>query len=541
MALSPTDFVAFSRATGTPYPEDPEERAELAPQVLEFRRSQLQPKEEGPSLGNVLGAAALGLGAIAGGVLAAKQLGAKRAQVSASKIPQQGIESVERLATVNRQRAAEEITRQARAERMPGVVQADLSTVDRLLQDPELTSLVKQQEQEEAAELRSEMARQQARVQKVKREDLWNLVNEIRNETITADQAINALNSGEDQATGRIMRGAQRNEDLDLATVNTLAQQTGSADVATSLTPDGVPVDQVELLQPLTAQQMVESAKQEMIARRQSLEAAGMIPGTVRFERALAQPFRTSATEVVTGTKPIEFGLPMGPIKQTVESVGSQEPLIEKSVVNIGPQAVVTSTAAGTAIRGASPSYHEALPKQQLRQLYGTAEALVPGAPDELGLDLPGIERVRGVIPDVEPQFLSKQEIQYGVLDRPETPGPAGGSAGIGVYGLEPGYVPGAVSKMTGEYSEAASRKPTYVPGWLQKQQNRTGFESLTTPQLAAAAEKAQGPRIQAALEKEITQREVAKQSLEVSEVLRRGRIEGRDPQALLRQRGFNV
>jgi hypothetical protein len=32
MALSPADFAAYSRATGTPYPEDPEERAQLAPE-----------------------------------------------------------------------------------------------------------------------------------------------------------------------------------------------------------------------------------------------------------------------------------------------------------------------------------------------------------------------------------------------------------------------------------------------------------------------------------------------------------------------------
>ena len=48
MALSPADFAAYSRATGTPYPEDPEERAQLAPEVAEFRRNQLkQPESEG--------------------------------------------------------------------------------------------------------------------------------------------------------------------------------------------------------------------------------------------------------------------------------------------------------------------------------------------------------------------------------------------------------------------------------------------------------------------------------------------------------------
>ena len=66
MALSPADFAAYSRATGTPYPEDPEERAELAPQVLEFRRNQLRGQQEESNLPGILGAVAAGLGILYG-------------------------------------------------------------------------------------------------------------------------------------------------------------------------------------------------------------------------------------------------------------------------------------------------------------------------------------------------------------------------------------------------------------------------------------------------------------------------------------------
>jgi len=542
MALAPADFYAYSRATGVPVPEDPEERAALAPDVLEFRRNQLRaPQQESNPLAT-LGAAALGVGALAGSIGLARRLGVGKAKVAASKEPvvtQQGIQNVEAL---GRQAAAEQTVRQLRQERPTGIVQTDLSAVNRLLDDPELKRLVQTQSAEEQAELRSEMARQQARVQAQKREDLWNLVQEIQQEAPVINQTIGALESGEDQMTGRVMRGVLRNEDLDASEINQVARQTGSAEVAASLTPDGVPVDQLELNQPYTAQELIGLAKQEMISRRQTLAEAGLKPGTVRFERALAQPFRTSQGTQVTGTGAVDLALPAGPVRQTVTSVEASEPLLERSVINVGPQAVVTSTAAGTAIRGASPSYHEALPKQELRQLYGSAEPLVPGAPDELVPDLPASLRIRGgVAPDVEPQLLSKQEIQYSVLDRPEVPGPAGGSAGIGIYGVEAGYVPGAMSKATGEYSEAASRKPTYVPGWLQKKQGRSGFEALSSEQLATAAEKAQGPRIQSAIENELNKRNIAKQSMTASETLRRARIEGRDPQALLRQRGFNV
>lgn len=72
MALSPADFAAYSRATGTPYPEDPEERAQLAPEVAEFRRNQLkQPESEGidpVSVGIGLGLAAAGAGGAAYGI-----------------------------------------------------------------------------------------------------------------------------------------------------------------------------------------------------------------------------------------------------------------------------------------------------------------------------------------------------------------------------------------------------------------------------------------------------------------------------------------
>jgi hypothetical protein len=73
MALSAADFYAYSRATGAPYPEDPEERAEMAPEVLEFRRNQLRAPEQGPNLLETLG-----LGALAAGGLAGIGFGARR-------------------------------------------------------------------------------------------------------------------------------------------------------------------------------------------------------------------------------------------------------------------------------------------------------------------------------------------------------------------------------------------------------------------------------------------------------------------------------
>jgi len=74
MAVSPADFYAYSRATGVAIPDEPEERARMAPEVLEFRRNQLKaatPTGPDPlSVGLGIGLALAGGGA---GVLAAQQ------------------------------------------------------------------------------------------------------------------------------------------------------------------------------------------------------------------------------------------------------------------------------------------------------------------------------------------------------------------------------------------------------------------------------------------------------------------------------------
>jgi hypothetical protein len=476
-----------------------------------------------------------------------------------------------------------------------------VAAAERLAQDPELLSLVKAQAAEELSEARSFQSKAQAEYRNLISSEADEVIGTLRKEANTVqaaaesdfgpqsflqsegyiaannlvdqhqarslgriDQFANAVNPAEDQATGRVKMALQRNEDVNLAaiemaedavdtqiakaaqgdpTVASVTELDSAINQAASTLPDGLPVDQAEgLTRPITAQEQANLAKQEMIVRRQEIEARGLRPGTVRFERALAEPFRTSEYTQMRGTGAVETALPAGPIRGTVEAVSASEYLPERSVLNVGPQAQVTSTAAGTSIRGAAPSYQTVPSKEETRQLFGTPEPLVPGAPAEMGPDFPGSARVRGVMPELEAgEQLSKQEIVYGALDRPAAPEAPGGSAGIGVYGVEPGYVPGAMSKATGEYSAAASRKPTYVPAWLQKKEAGTGFEAMTTEQVASGAEKARGGRIKEAFESELGRRQASKESIAVSEAMRRARIEGRDPQSVLRSLGFGV
>jgi hypothetical protein len=406
-------------------------------------------------------------------------------------------------------------------------------------------------------EARSELARQGASIQSQERKNLWNLVSEIQNETLVdkqqartgfnVDQAINAIDAAEDQQTGRMKIQLQRNEDLDMSQVEVLediaSQQRNSMlemdepinRVAAQL-PDGLPVDQAEGVRSLSSQELADIAKSEMITRRQAVAARGLIPGTLRFERALAEGW-ASKPGFMPGTEEFRQRIALPRVIRSAVQAASADPLDplgglkERTVVNIGPNAEISSTAAGTAIRGASPVYDIAEPKIATRQIFGTPDTLVPGAPDELMPDRPGIETAFQQIIS-QPQLPERID-PYAVKRL------KGGSPGIGVYGPELSYVPGAVGKATGEYSAATSRTPGYVPAWILKQE-QTPFSRVSTEGLNRALTKS-GKSGTSAITSELGRREIAKENLVKSELLRRANIEGRDPQMILKQFGIGT
>jgi hypothetical protein len=419
------------------------------------------------------------------------------------------------------------------------------------------------------------------------------------------DQIINALDAAEDQQTGRMKIQLQRNEDLDMSQVEVLediaSQQRNSMlemdepiNMVASQLPDGLPVDQAEgrlipgdegyedrLLKTiyqqelearppaltkedmerniqnslnrglsvqlpsklpaegvrsLSSQELADVAKADMIARRQEVAARGLIPGTLRFERALAEGW-ASKPGFMPGTEEFRQRIALPRVIRSAVQAASADPLDplgglkERTVVNIGPNAEISSTAAGTAIRGASPVYDIAEPKIATRQIFGTPDTLVPGAPDELMPDRPGIETAFQQIIS-QPQL--PERIDPYALKRLK-----GGSPGIGVYGPELSYVPGAVGKTTGEYSAATSRTPGYVPAWILKQE-QTPFSGVSTEGLNRALTKS-GKSGTSAITSELGRREIAKENLVKSELLRRANIEGRDPQMILKQFGIGT
>jgi hypothetical protein len=300
-----------------PVPEDPEERAALAPDVIEFRRNQLRVPQEESNLPGILGAAALGATALIGGLAAARGLGFGRAKAPASKVPNltsKGEQNIRNIDSIVKQHAAERLAQEARQERPEGIVLTSLPPANKTnvgsatlpsavgIVNPETKGYqvvdpwtaediasrsVRQQEppqeayitpsrrQEVYEQVASKPASELPRVYRPKGglEDIVSdpdqgnvLITDpntgeifmrgaspssfaetyIRTEPVSevALQALGALESGEDQMTGRIMRGVMRNEDLDSSQVNEVARQTGSAEVAASMTPDGAPVDQ---------------------------------------------------------------------------------------------------------------------------------------------------------------------------------------------------------------------------------------------------------------------------------------------------------
>jgi hypothetical protein len=550
MALSPADFYAYSRATGVPVPEDPYEKAELAPQVLEFRRNQLKAPEPEQNIAQALGTAALGTAAAIGAGLAARRFFGRGAQAAkqAARPTSRGVTvadlkeytsgPVEKIASTPSAQAVPKS-----AEIVNPSIPAPGTTNNALEIDPtdRLIAEFQQMRSAKAQELSGRMEQAYGK-QLYKTAD--QLMDELQGESLTTHQQAtapvqkaqvnNAFETGANQTVGRVERIERRDPQYD-PTQNALLNEMADADEAWMRQqdqPQEALALEVEQPRVLTSQELADVARDEMIARRQAVEARGLRPGTQRYERALAADW-TSKPNLEPGSEKFNANISLPTTIRNAVEAASADPLDplgglkERSLINIGPEAQIETTAAGTAIRGASATLHEALPKRSLRQLLGK----------EMGPDIPGSQRVRGAMAaDVPPTQLSKQEITYGFLNQEPEPEIPGGSAGIGVYGVETGYVPGAMSKTTGAYSAASERQPSYVPGWLAKRE-ATPFATVSSQGLENALAKANKSGT-LAIQNELNRRQVNRESVAASEALRRARIEGRDPQMILRQLG---
>ena len=134
----------------------------------------------------------------------------------------------------------------------------------------------------------------------------------------------------------------------------------------------------------------------------------------------------------------------------------------ERTVPNVGPEAGVTKAASGTSIRGRSRVQDYEPSRDRQRDIIPEEEPLRGSPEPEQRPDIIGGRLPLGGVPgDLDTSEMSKQEVIQSIIN-PSTVDPRNKTpiAGTGVYGTERGYVSGAM-KASGEYSDAAMRKPT--------------------------------------------------------------------------------
>jgi hypothetical protein len=283
VALAPADFYAYSRATGQPYPESPEERAAQASEVLEFRRNQLKSQEFSSSNPIALGLGiGLGLAGLGGASLAARRMlqsGKAKGQSGSYQADLSNYDAAQ-IREAGRYKPASVAPSKVAMDASVAPVQrtVDIQTavddeVTRLLNDPGLLKFVEAEEADiinRLPEMRAEQSRQQGQVRRALSATADDILLDIRTEPTNTlvtqqqatggsnvKQAMAALESGEDQQTGRMKNQLQRNEDLDLGQVeilediasqqrNFMMEQDEPINSVASKLPDGLPVDQAE-------------------------------------------------------------------------------------------------------------------------------------------------------------------------------------------------------------------------------------------------------------------------------------------------------
>ena len=594
MALSPADFAAYSRATGAPYPESPEERAQMVPEVRAFRQNQLQAPQQQESNSLALGLGiGLGLAGVGGGLLGlrgrakkapkkdvAGKSGVKMTDLSDQPVPKSKTQVYEEVAA----KAEEDLPQVTRPS--GGVEESMLVT------DPETgevyrrggSASVRQQQAQEglndrvnellkdvsfgeagemlagpevAAETRqmtgTESSRQSAamrRLEKQEERQAKNILSELAQETPTLTETYETF--GEPAAR------AQNIDAVDTASdqIDSRFESTVQRDVDSVF--EGKPAvaaEKLEVYGPVSAEDTAALARDQMVNLRAQLETEGLRPGTTRFERALAERFKTGETTKlgelgVTGRSLEQVTLPSGPMRQIVP-----DELPGRSIANIGedPFSSIDKAASDTSIRGRSRIQNE---PEQFRQRVDSSGRRID---DEFGVELTELDTDTGeprysrkvmdsVTEKLTPEFAPKGQRVVQLYQGEGQPTksmyiPDSDPGGIGIYGEERSFAAGPVSKFgenLGEYTKTAQRKPTDLP---YPQKKGGDLTDMSTPQLETFASNAvkKNPRAAQAAMSELERREVSKRSMQASEAVRRANIEGRDPQMVLRSMGFGV
>jgi hypothetical protein len=303
------------------------------------------------------------------------------------------------------------------------------------------------------------------------------------------DQAINALESGEDQMTGRVRQQLQRNEDINIGAIDKLEDATNNIDVAASMTPDGVPVDQAESAGRLG--QLVDQGKRYLRAQEVDLD----------YDYG---PENRRQTAQVNER-----------IARAMELKNTAERIIREERGEIDPIDVARTRSGDERRRLAAEGFAgQALEKQLLENMRANfpegREVMAPLQEETRRIERVGMPSALSVVENIG----SVEQMRQGDVERVSKPasqqaGYEGGirgmgritredieeeGGGMGVYGLERKYASGAVRKrgefgeseygeLGYEYSPAAERRPTELTG-------KPGLEDLPNPYSKLSSEQ---------------------------------------------------
>ena len=331
MALSPADFYAYSRATGVPIPEDPEEKVQMAPEVIEFRRNQLKSPQQDSNPLATLGTAALGLGALAGLGFGAKALmgrgrqlpkgpaksatagvrqvnladmeGAVRRVAAEPDVPASKVPPSDERSRVYAEVAAKPESELPRVYRPKGGLE-DILPEERaeelnvLITDPNTGEIFRRGQSPESfaqtyISLRPELTGQKTNLPLGRTPSTFKEFSESISLTdiqktqalANSNQFINAVESGEDQLTGRVIKQIN------------IADPWGEA----TIPPAAINEQQSVPLLPSAAVSPREQAQQFLQSKFEELGAT--IPGRYRRERAMGMdPEIAEAIELYAST-----------------------------------------------------------------------------------------------------------------------------------------------------------------------------------------------------------------------------------------------
>jgi hypothetical protein len=321
------------------------------------------------------------------------------------------------------------------------------------------------------------------------------------------DQAINALDSGEDQATGRVRQQLQRNEDINLGAIDQLEDQTNNIDVAASLTPDGIPVDQAESGGRIN--QLVEQGKRYLRAQEvdlgydygpenraqaaqvnqriaRALELKNTAEEIIRQERGELNPIdvartrssderRRLAAQGFAGEK-LEQQLLENMRANFPEGREVMAPLQEETrrIERVGmPSALSVVENVGSVAPLKQGEERIGKPASQQAGYEGGIRGMGRVTREDLE------ESSKTIFP--EPVIPLRQTQQYVRTPR---------AGGMGVYGFESAFAPGAIRKLGQfgeseygevgyEYSPAAQRRPTQTAA---EAEGKIALEDLPNP-----------------------------------------------------------